>query len=310
MNTPEILAAESIAHAELEALQISIVYDTLVCGVRAKGFCDQLCAQSEAHTDLRESLWRSDLLELPDIQKEAAEAALNSDVVVLSLRGDMGISDAFDRWLGSWMRRATGRNITLVALFDPATALRMPMDNIRCYLRKAAFASGLHFFACAVSSDGNGASSSPAESLELDESTSADAKPEIRPGLQNHSPRASAPTILVVDDNESIRTFVGNWLRSEGHRVVTAHDGEAARDMLAVAGSSIDLVVTDIDMPRLRGDALAAWLRCEHPAIRVLLMSSLVPRAGGTQALPFIAKPFRREDLIRAVRPLLDPAYE
>ncbi len=309
MNTPEILPAESITHAELEALRIAIVYDNMDCGVRAKGFCDQLCAQSEAHTDLRESLWRSDLLGMPDIQKEAAEAALSSDVVVLSLRGDRSISDAFECWLGKWMRRATGRNITLVALFDPATALRMPMDHIRCYLRKAAFASGLHFFACAVSSDGNGASASPDQSLDRDESDSGAAEPEIRPLLQSLSPRTSAPTILVVDDNESIRTFVGSWLRSEGHRVLTAHDGEAARDMLAAAGSSIDLVVTDIDMPGLRGDALAAWLRCEHPAIPVLLMSSLVPRAGGTQALPFIAKPFRREELIGAVRPLLDPAY-
>jgi two-component system, NtrC family, response regulator AtoC len=83
------------------------------------------------------------------------------------------------------------------------------------------------------------------------------------------APRAS---VLVVDDEEGVRTFVADALSDAGHAVTQADDGEAARALLAER--SFHLVLTDLSMPRLGGMGLLREIRHDHPEIEVIVLTA------------------------------------
>ena len=101
--------------------------------------------------------------------------------------------------------------------------------------------------------------------------------------------------ILVVDDEESILRIVRRVLQAQGHTVLTASDGRRALE--AMRGERIDLLISDVAMPVLRGPDLAATVRQLRPGLPVLLMSGSERPDG----YPFIAKPFRPQGLLAAV---------
>lgn len=79
-------------------------------------------------------------------------------------------------------------------------------------------------------------------------------------------------TVLVVDDDRTTRFVLGELLRAHGYRVLEATDGVEA--LRLVEQQVIDLVVSDIRMPHMRGDELAEQLGRSYPQIKVLLTSS------------------------------------
>jgi CheY-like chemotaxis protein len=85
-------------------------------------------------------------------------------------------------------------------------------------------------------------------------------------------PPFRALRILVVDDEEPIRTFVHRVLKEGGHQPVLAVDGQ---DALAVAKAQgpFELLLTDVNMPNLMGDELARRLRQDDPALKVLYLT-------------------------------------
>jgi two-component system, cell cycle sensor histidine kinase and response regulator CckA len=127
--------------------------------------------------------------------------------------------------------------------------------------------------------------------------------------------RSGKATILVVDDEISLRQLLVRQLRSEGYNVVEAGYGLEA---LAVARSSsepIDLVLSDIVMPGMIGTELAQRLVAEHPSIRVVLMSAhtLDPLAYPSDRpgnVPVLAKPFEGQKMLALVELTLSTAPE
>ncbi len=122
-------------------------------------------------------------------------------------------------------------------------------------------------------------------------------------------------TILLVEDDESVRHYALAALRSFGYRVVEAADGPAAMAVL-VERDDIDLLFTDVVMPGgMNGRELADAARQRRPALRVLYTSGYTENAivhhgrlgAGAQLL---SKPYRRSELDRAVRQALKPAAE
>lgn len=83
-------------------------------------------------------------------------------------------------------------------------------------------------------------------------------------------------TVLFVDDDETTREAVAELLEEEGYRVVTAVDGERALELFDAVRPS--LVVTDLEMPKVRGDQLARQIRERSPDTPVVLVSGLRPR--------------------------------
>jgi PAS domain S-box-containing protein len=123
-------------------------------------------------------------------------------------------------------------------------------------------------------------------------------------------PPTGAETILVVEDDDSVRRLAVLGLRSNGYAVLEA--GNAA-DALALAANSasIDLLVSDIVMPGMRGPELAARLREMRPAAKLLLVSghadtSEAFRDDSGRVIQLLPKPFTPERLSRKVREILD----
>lgn len=116
-------------------------------------------------------------------------------------------------------------------------------------------------------------------------------------------------TILVVDDEALLRGLTCNVLARNGYRVLEAVDGQHALEIAAEFPEPIDLLLTDVLMPRLRGDDLARQLTAARPKLSVIYMSGDVGCAvfsdlGGAKQL-FLQKPFSLDDLLAGVQHVL-----
>ncbi|MDA0172670.1 response regulator [Solirubrobacter taibaiensis] len=116
----------------------------------------------------------------------------------------------------------------------------------------------------------------------------------------------SLGTVLMVEDEESVRTVVERLLTGEGYRVLTAASGEAALDMAAAERGPIDLLVSDVVLGGITGPELAAKLKTRRPALKTLMMSGYADAETGP-ADDFLRKPFSPFDLARRVRRILRP---
>jgi two-component system, cell cycle sensor histidine kinase and response regulator CckA len=117
----------------------------------------------------------------------------------------------------------------------------------------------------------------------------------------------SASSILVVDDEESVRLVVGRMLRARGFELIEAKDGREALQLVQQREQAPDLVLSDVIMPLLTGGELARKIHASRPEQRILLMSAYAPhellrRGLYAEHLPFLQKPFTAEQLILAVR--------
>lgn len=111
----------------------------------------------------------------------------------------------------------------------------------------------------------------------------------------------AAETILVVDDSEGVREVVSLVLCRAGYRVLTACNGDHAL-RLANGHGPIDLLVTDIEMPRMRGDELASHFARLHPGAGIIFVSSSRTPIERPAQSEFITKPFHIDHLRQTVR--------
>ena len=118
--------------------------------------------------------------------------------------------------------------------------------------------------------------------------------------------------ILVVDDNAVFLKLVTSLVRRDGHSVLSATDGQEALQLSREYSGSIDLVITDVEMPRLKGTDLCAHLIAERPGIQALLMSGSDMSEFVNQHvnLPFLRKPFDGETLKTTIRAILTSSVE
>ncbi|MDZ4815823.1 MAG: response regulator [Verrucomicrobiota bacterium] len=123
-------------------------------------------------------------------------------------------------------------------------------------------------------------------------------------------------TVLVVDDEESVRDIIVDVLENCGYKVLQACDGEQAIQVAGQHEGKINIVVTDLVMPRMGGRELAESLRPFHPDLKVLYMSGYSGNAAFTpgsieREIAFLAKPFTISGLSVKVREVLDgpPQY-
>ena len=114
----------------------------------------------------------------------------------------------------------------------------------------------------------------------------------------------SPATVLVVEDEASVRQLCARILEEEGYKVLTARDGLEALAMLeAAGGQGIELVVSDLKMPRMDGLQLSANLAARRTAPPMILISGYnIDQPVGR---PVIPKPFHATDLLTAVQRML-----
>jgi two-component system, cell cycle sensor histidine kinase and response regulator CckA len=118
-------------------------------------------------------------------------------------------------------------------------------------------------------------------------------------------------TILLVEDEESVRQLVRETLEARGYRVLEAGNGDAAITVAASHSDTIHLVITDVVMPGLSGHELAQQLNSARPGIKVLYLSGYAQDAFPTPSAEahkaFLQKPFTLQSLSRKVREILGP---
>lgn len=133
-------------------------------------------------------------------------------------------------------------------------------------------------------------------------------------GSDGRDGASSGRTILLVDDEESVRAIVTKILSRHGHNVLEAEHGADALRLAAGYEGPIDLLITDMYMPGLRGPEILEKLRPSRPAVKVLFMSGYgdedVARSGVEPDSGFLRKPFTVQELSDAVSRSLesDPA--
>ena len=115
-------------------------------------------------------------------------------------------------------------------------------------------------------------------------------------------------TVLVVEDEQSVRDLAVKSLRRQGYRVLAAANGEEALARAAADEGTIHVLLSDVVMPGMTGPELATRLLAQRPDLRVLLMSGYAGDAvkGDLGDAKLIAKPFSTTALARAVRESLD----
>ena len=118
--------------------------------------------------------------------------------------------------------------------------------------------------------------------------------------------------IVVVDDEEYVRTVFAEMLATLGYTVLTANDGEDALRVMSAHDAPVHLVISDVNMPAMDGFEFAALLRSAYPDMPMLLVSGEGPqymmdnRDRIPERVHFLAKPVQMGELASRVRKILD----
>jgi CheY-like chemotaxis protein len=131
-------------------------------------------------------------------------------------------------------------------------------------------------------------------------------------------PKGHDELVLVVDDDKAVRDVVTAMLQRFNYHVLNCCDGMEAIRLFSISPDKFALVITDVDMPRLGGVALAQHLLTLRPDIRLLAMSGLSRVESDKSDTPamrdlahaFLIKPFKVEDLLLTVNGVLHPPPE
>ena len=109
-------------------------------------------------------------------------------------------------------------------------------------------------------------------------------------------------TVLIAEDEEAVRELASEFVSSAGYTVLTAKDGTEALAIAEQSGGTIDLLITDVVMPKMRGPELAKRLKALQPDLRIVYMSGYLEyNSGNGQFLEegfFLQKPFSRNTLV------------
>ncbi|MGH9843829.1 MAG: sigma-54-dependent transcriptional regulator, partial [Blastocatellia bacterium] len=121
--------------------------------------------------------------------------------------------------------------------------------------------------------------------------------------------QATGKTILLVDDDASLRRVLAHHLTEAGHHVLTAVDGKAGLDVFTA--EQVDLVITDIQMPEMSGLELLRRISVMSPDAMMLVITAFGSIETAVEAMKmgaydYITKPFNREELLLTVSKALE----
>jgi len=133
----------------------------------------------------------------------------------------------------------------------------------------------------------------------------ASARSVISSGPEGPLSVGGTERIMLVEDEEPLRVGTARLLSAYGYEVIVVGDGLEALELFERDSGTIDLVLTDVAMPRMRGDEFAARLAESHPDIPLIFMSGYdsgeTPLTGR-----LLAKPVQQETLLRTIREVID----
>jgi len=113
--------------------------------------------------------------------------------------------------------------------------------------------------------------------------------------------RETTKTVLVVEDERALRTLTREMLEANGYSVLEAGDGEAALELSRAHDGVIDVLLTDVVMPRMQGTELADAVRLQRPDIVVVYMTGYAREAfrdWGVRPVALVEKPVTEDQLL------------
>ncbi|WP_135079363.1 PAS domain-containing sensor histidine kinase [Terasakiella sp. SH-1] len=131
-----------------------------------------------------------------------------------------------------------------------------------------------------------------------------------QPDLFDHADLTGTATILLVEDEDPVRLFGARALSAKGYEVLEAASGDLAWEIVKSKGHQIDLVITDVVMPGMKGPDLVELVHERFPKIKVIFMSGyaedVIPEGiENDPTLHFLPKPFKLKDLAFKVKDVL-----
>ena len=122
-------------------------------------------------------------------------------------------------------------------------------------------------------------------------------------------------TLLIVEDEDDVRSMIANHLRHEGYQVLEAASGPQAFSLATSHTGTIQLLLVDVLLPGMKGPEIAAGIAKERPGVKVLMMTGydtkVLASLGVSSVDPcLLIKPFGLENLSRRVRQMLEPAAD
>ncbi len=133
-------------------------------------------------------------------------------------------------------------------------------------------------------------------------------KPDVPP--EPVFDQSGSGTLLLVEDEDAVRAFSARALRSKGYDVLEARSGEAALELLGQQQKPIDLLITDVVMPRIDGPTLVRQVRGERPDLKVIFISGYAEdafrkRLDRDAGIHFLPKPFSLKQLAGKVKEVM-----
>ncbi len=112
-------------------------------------------------------------------------------------------------------------------------------------------------------------------------------------------PSRTVRTVLMIDENEVLCSAISIVLRTQGFRVLLAHDGRSGVDLFQVHEPEIDVIVMELTLPRLSGHEALRELQRIRPGVKVILTASFSKRAlVDLHPWAFLQKPYLSTELI------------
>lgn len=136
----------------------------------------------------------------------------------------------------------------------------------------------------------------------------ANPTPKVDPQIPSIGPiPEGVPIVLLVEDEPAVRGLFAMCLRKDGYFVVEASNGSEALSIVEQVGR-VDLVVTDVVMPVMKGTELAQRLREKFPSLRFIFVSGYVVHDELGPNAELLQKPFLKGDLLKRVVAILGPS--
>jgi two-component system cell cycle sensor histidine kinase/response regulator CckA len=112
--------------------------------------------------------------------------------------------------------------------------------------------------------------------------------------------------VLVAEDDEQLAKLISDTLRAKGYRVLVAKDGEAAFRLILTRGKEIDVLLTDVMLPRISGLDLTTLVQGQSPHTKIIICSGQLSSAElATTGMTFLPKPFTVDQLLETLDRLL-----
>ena len=144
------------------------------------------------------------------------------------------------------------------------------------------------------------------------EEAAAEAEAAERPAKkEDMGDLTGSATVLIVEDEDAVRSFAARALTTRGYHVLTANSGVQALDVMNEHGGDVELVISDVVMPEMDGPTLMKHLRKANPQIKIIFMSGYAEEAFRTnldesEKFTFLPKPFSLKKLAAAVKETLE----